>query len=91
MTALHWSAYNNTPENVRLLLKAVSYNIMFLTRLMSRLSPQGADIVILDVDKKTALHWTANNPDDSTVKTILVRPVCVCGKAWEDSQSTIVN
>ena len=24
MTALHWSAYNNTPDNVRLLLKAVS-------------------------------------------------------------------
>ncbi len=24
MTALHWSAYNNTTDNVRLLLKAVS-------------------------------------------------------------------
>ena len=31
MTALHWSAYNNTTENVRLLLKAVSplaYNML---------------------------------------------------------------
>ena len=34
---------------------------------------QGADIVIMDVDGKTALHWTANNPDDITVKTLLVR------------------
>ena len=31
MTALHWSTYNNSAENVRLLLKAVSYrnNVMF--------------------------------------------------------------
>lgn len=79
MTALHWSAYNNTPENVRLLLKAVS-TLVFLPS-----SPhdhqcfcqQGADIVVTDVDGKTALHWTANNPDDRTVKTILVRMLCI--------------
>jgi len=34
---------------------------------------QGADIVLTDVDGKTAFHWTANNPDDSTIKTLLVR------------------
>lgn len=34
---------------------------------------QGADIVIMDVDGKTALHWTASNPDDATTKTLLVR------------------
>ena len=33
---------------------------------------QGADIVLTDVDGKTAVHWTANNPDDSTIKTLLV-------------------
>ena len=33
---------------------------------------KGADIVIMDIDGKTALHWTANNPDDTTIKTLLV-------------------
>ena len=26
----------------------------------------------MDMDGKTALHWTANNPDDTTVKALLV-------------------
>ncbi len=39
---------------------------------MQHLCPQGADIVLTDVDGKTAVHWTANNPNDSTIKTLLV-------------------
>lgn len=70
MTALHWSAYNGAAENVRLLLKAVRFNCRHGTFMISVC--QGADIVVTDSDGKTALHWTANNPDDNTVKVILV-------------------
>lgn len=74
MTALHWSAYNNSAENVKLLLKAVSFSL-FLLCWCDRwflLSAQGADIVLSDSDGKSAIHWTANNQDNSTVKTLLV-------------------
>ena len=70
MTALHWSAYNNTTENVRLLLKAVStYDRLPVA--MTTCSLQGADIVVTDMDGKTALHWTANNTDPLTVRALL--------------------
>ena len=39
---------------------------------MGVVTVQGADIVIMDVDGKTALHWTANNTEDTAVKTLLV-------------------
>ncbi len=32
---------------------------------------QGADIVVTDMDGKTALHWTANNTDPSTTLALL--------------------
>lgn len=32
---------------------------------------QGADIVVIDVDGKTALHWTANNADPQTVRALM--------------------
>ena len=32
--------------------------------------------MLTDVDGKTAFHWTANNPDDGTVKTLLVGYPC---------------
>ena len=81
MTALHWAAYNNTHENVKILLKAVSEGIGGAVH-GGGVEPQwfvvqGADIVIMDVDGKTALHWTASNPDDTTAKTLLVCLVCV--------------
>ena len=28
--------------------------------------------MLTDVDGKTAVHWTANNPDESAIKTLLV-------------------
>ena len=75
MTALHWSAYNNSAENVRLLVKAVSLVLLVLVSIdfvVPSFLPQGADIVLSDSDGKSAIHWTANNQDNSTVKTILV-------------------
>ena len=76
MTALHWSAYNNTPDNVKLLLKAVrggGGEGGTGSRRQSALSssPQGADIAVTDVDGKTALHWTADNPDPTTAGVLL--------------------
>lgn len=32
---------------------------------------QGADIAVTDMDGKTALHWTANNPDASSARVLL--------------------
>lgn len=40
--------------------------------IISSSSPQGADIVLTDVDGKTALHWTASNDDDTTIRVLLV-------------------
>ena len=35
-------------------------------------SPQGADIVVSDMEGKTALHWTVNNDNASAAMAILV-------------------
>lgn len=69
MTALHWCAYNNNSEGVRKLLQSVSLSHVSI---ISSSSSQGADIVLTDVDGKTALHWTASNDDDTTIRVLLV-------------------
>lgn len=35
-------------------------------------TPQNADIVVSDVEGKTALHWTVNNADAAAAMAILV-------------------
>ena len=71
MTALHWCAYNNNSEGVRKLLQSVSSSHT-VSIISSFSSSQGADIVLTDVDGKTALHWTASNDDDTTIRVLLV-------------------
>ena len=80
MTPLHWCAYNNNAEGVRLLLKMVCVHLS-LPSLYCLLLPQGADVAVTDVEGKAALHWTANNTDDRTARTILVSriPHCTIG------------
>ena len=64
-----WCAYNNNSEGVRKLLQSVSSSHVSI---ISSSSPQGVDIVLTDVDGKTALHWTASNDDDTTIRVLLV-------------------
>ena len=43
-----------------------------LAKYIVMVSPQGADIVVSDMEGKTALHWTVNNDNASAAMAILV-------------------
>ena len=81
MTPIHCAAQFGRPRNIQLLTEGSSlYNdVLSLSintlphtpTLCVHILLAGCDLTAVDIDEKTALHWTANNRDPSCVQALL--------------------
>ena len=74
MTPLMCASQYARPRHIALLYEGKSnhrFKLRNLVTVMLNLVVAGADITAIDIEQKTALHWTARNPDPSCVQELL--------------------